>query len=169
MNTNEATAALARGGLIIPESESAETDLVDGAMLPRYQPSKDPLGAEELACALAFALHGNTVDTVLVWDDGDDLVLAHIVARELGAIVLRAFEVEGLVLPMGDGGPAGAVVLLADAFRTRAAIRALRASAERDGGRVVAVAALVATRQLDAAIGLPVHTALPALQLGGRL
>ncbi|MFJ4651906.1 hypothetical protein ACIP5Y_11600 [Nocardia sp. NPDC088792] len=171
MNMTEALAALTRGGFT-PPPDSHDESPSDGAPLPRYQPSRDPAGAEELGRALARALRDAAADpdaaadTVLVWDDSDDLVLAHVVARELGATVMRALEIEGLVLPLGEHGPPGAVVLLADAFRTRAALRALHALAAREGGRVTAIAALIATPQLDAAAGLPVHTLLPERRPG---
>lgn len=101
----------------------------------------DPAAADVVGRALARRIRDavQAVDLVAVWDFAEDAVLAHIVARELGARVVRASDVEG-ILELDTTVPDGArVVLLSDAFR-RGTLSPLAALLAHRGGVVVAVA-----------------------------
>ena len=103
----------------------------------------------------------------LLWEDPPDIVLGHVVARELGAIAVRSYNAEGLV-ELADPLPgASRVLLLTDAFREPGLARAMRAIAERHGGRVVAAAVLVETDALAAA-GEAASPVVSLVSLRGR-
>jgi hypothetical protein len=101
--------------------------------------------------------HGD-VDDVVVWDAPGSAVLAHVVSRELGARVVRAYEIEGLV-ELADSTDVGRRTLaLADHFPTENSVNALVGVARNAGLDVVAVAAAVSSAALSSA-GLPIVVA----------
>lgn len=104
-----------------------------------------PVGAEALGLRLAEALkpHGPTL--VVTWDDIENSVLAHIVARELGVNAVRVVDASGVLDFDGAFGEADRAVIVADAFRSGFAINAMRALTEQHGGQVVAFAAIMST------------------------
>lgn len=141
MQHSDLTALLAAGGVPVtcldPSADEAPPDPV-----PKYNGMLDPAGAETLGRALAAALAGYHPTSVLVWEDPPDLILAHIVARELSATVVRAFDADGLVAFTGTF-PAGArVVLLGDTFRDPRVVQALVALVHQQHGTPVAAAEL---------------------------
>ncbi len=104
-----------------------------------------PVGAEALGLRLAEALKPHSPTLVVTWDDIENSVLAHIVARELGVGALRVVDASGVLDFDGAFGEADRAVIVADAFRSGFAINAMRALTEQHGGQVVAFAALMST------------------------
>ncbi|MGW4487238.1 hypothetical protein ACWEOE_25750 [Amycolatopsis sp. NPDC004368] len=107
----------------------------------------DPAATEVVGAALADLLTTPEVDRVAVWHGADDAVLAHVVARQLGATVTRASELEGVV---GFHPPVAAgerIALVATAWEP-ARLRTLLNLATTTQAEVVAVAAVLATPAL---------------------
>jgi len=105
---------------------------------------------------------------VVVWEDIENSVLAHIVARELGVTALRIIDASGVLDYDGSFGDDDRVVIVADAFRSDFPINAMRALIENHGGRVVAFGALINTPALvDAAGSIPVATLWGTPRPGG--
>lgn len=119
-----------------------------GGRLPKYDGLADPAGAEELACDLAQRLREAAPNAIVVWEDPEDVVLGHVVGRELGLPVVRAYDADGLVGHSAGLPTAPRIALVADAIRDPRVVRAARAMADREGGRLVATAVLVATPAL---------------------
>jgi adenine/guanine phosphoribosyltransferase-like PRPP-binding protein len=126
----------------------------EGARRPaKYRGLTDPHGAEELAGALAERIRGLSPAAIVIWEEPEDVVLGHIVGRELGLPVVRAFDADGLVghstvLPEGAG-----VVLVTDAVRDARVVRAARALAEQGGGSLLGTAVIIETPVLREASG----------------
>lgn len=142
MNETEIWTALERGGAV-RRGHFAEAAGHADLQLSKYNGLLDPPGAEALAAELAGRLADRGATLVAIWEDVEDIVLGHVVARQLGVPVLRAFNADGLV---GHAGPlpSGArAILVTDALRDPLAPRALRALLERNGGALLGVAALV--------------------------
>lgn len=122
-----------------------------GAQVSKYNGMADPAGAEELAGELAARLRELTPSVIVVWEDAEDVVLGHVVARELGVRMVRAYDADGLVGTNSDLPSGARVAFVADAVRDPRVILAARALAERDGGSLVATAVLTGSAPLDAA------------------
>lgn len=120
---------LARGGMSFDANDPWTT------LAGKYNGMADPQGAEVIGKALARSLkERDPVDVVVVWEDIEDVVLAHVVARELGTGVIRAFDADGIV---GYSGPLPArpqAVMVTDLLRDDSPLRALRSLLERQGG-----------------------------------
>ena len=116
--------------------------------IPKYNGLSDPLGAEELGRLLSQRLRPFRPTAVLLWEDPQDVVLGHIVARELGIVAVRSYNEEGLIELAGTLPPNSRVLLLTDAFRDAGLLRAMRGIVERHGGTVVGSAALAQTDAL---------------------
>src|SRR5438876_10409934 len=101
MQEADAWAALERGGAV-HHGHFAEADRHADLRISKYSGLLDPSGAEALAGALAQRLASNGATLVLVWEDVEDVVLGHVVGRQLGVPVLRTFNADGLV---GHAGP----------------------------------------------------------------
>lgn len=141
MQRQDLVALLTAGG--VPASYlEPRPDEVPPLQVPTYNGMLDPAGAETLGRALAGALAAYRPTSVLIWEDPPDLILAHVVARELSATVVRAFDADGLVGFTGTFPPEARVVLLADAFRDRRVVQALAALARQQRGTPVATAEL---------------------------
>jgi adenine/guanine phosphoribosyltransferase-like PRPP-binding protein len=117
----------------------------------KYNGLADPIGAEELGRALAAFVRELAPTAILVWEEPEDVLIAHIVGRELSLPAVRAFNAEGLVghsagLPQGPR-----VVLIGDAVRDLTVVRAVRALTEKRGGSLVGTVVLVETPELRAA------------------
>lgn len=115
----------------------------------------DPAAAEAVGSWLAANAGASDVQVVVVWDAPGPAVLGHIVARELGARVVRAYEIEGLVELEDEVGSGQRAVALADHFPTPNSVNALVGVARNGGLDVVALLAAVGSRALGAA-GVPV-------------
>ena len=133
---------LARGGMLGSCTADGGPDEI---VWSSYNPALDPAGAERLATALAAEIGGVELDVVLVWEDAEELVLAHILAREFGVAVVRAYDFDGLVRYVGSFPEHPRVVLLADSFQDASTLRALNSLVAQQDGVVVATAALVPT------------------------
>lgn len=120
--------------------------------VPKYNGLADPPGAEELASALARRLAGPRPTAIVVWEDPEDVVLGHVVARELGLSVVRAFDADGLVGQRGVLPEAARVALVSDAVRDPRVVLAVSQLVERAGGRLVATGVLVETPELRASV-----------------
>ena len=122
----------------------------DEEAIPAFDTFRDPEATVAVGRALARRVTPLRPDVLVVWDDPDECVLAHVVGLELGTRWVRAYDESGVVRLVGDLGQVRAV-LLADAFRTGYRVRALAELVTQQGGSVVGAAALVATRALDEA------------------
>lgn len=110
----------------------------------------DPGATETVGCWLAEQLLPYEPDSVLIWDDPQTAVLAHIVARELGCATVMAVQWEGLVKLLS--APAGVRgVLLAASFPTDNSFNALIGVARSSGMSVLAAAAVTSGVPLTAA------------------
>lgn len=116
--------------------------------VPKYNGLVDPPGAEELASELARRLGDAGPTAVVIWEDPEDVVLGHVVARELGLTVVRAFDADGLVGQRGALPEASRVALVVDAVRDPRIVLAVSQLVERAGGRLVATGVLVETPEL---------------------
>jgi adenine/guanine phosphoribosyltransferase-like PRPP-binding protein len=117
--------------------------------IPKYNGLSDPPGAEELGRLLAERSRDAGATVVAVWEDPEDVVLGHVVGRELGLPVVRTYDADGLV---GTGGPlptAPRILLVADAVRDARVVRSARALAAREHGALVAAAVLVDSAALQ--------------------
>ena len=115
----------------------------------KYNGLADPSGAEDLARALAERLRSLDISAVVVWEDPEDVVLGHVIGRELGLPVVRAYDADGLIGHSSGLPEHPRVALVTDAVRDQRVVLAARALAERDGGRLVATAVLVTTAELE--------------------
>ena len=140
--TNARTwALLGRGG--------SATDPEAAARAPKYSGLADPYGAEELGKELANRIRGLEPGAIVIWEEPEDVVLGHVVGRELGLPVVRAFDADGLV-GHSAGLPDGPrVVLVTDAVRDGRVVRAAQALAAQQGGALVGTAVLIQTAELQ--------------------
>lgn len=131
----------------------------------KYRGLSDPHGAEELGRALTEKIRALSPAAIVIWEEPEDVVLGHVVGRELSLPVVRAFDADGLV-GHSAGLPAGArVVLVTDAVRDARVVRAARALAEQGGGSLVGTAVLIETpllREEEAGAGSIVSLAQAA-------
>jgi adenine/guanine phosphoribosyltransferase-like PRPP-binding protein len=130
---------------VVPTAGRSERD----DALPAYNGLLDPPGVEQLGIELAARARELDPSVVLIWERPEDVALAHVVGRELGVSVVRAYDADGLV-GHGPGIEAGSrVLLVADAVRDGHVVRAARALAEQLEGSLVGTAVLLATPALD--------------------
>ena len=115
------------------------------APLLKYSGLADIRGVEVLGTALAEQLREHRPDRVLIWEEIEDIPLAHVVARELDGKVIRVVNADGLLDFDGDLGPHQRVAIVSDAFRSKRTVDALERMVEHAGSQVVALAALVAS------------------------
>ena len=134
MNESEIHSALQRGGMS-PSSVAR-----------RYDPLLDPQGAETLAHLLAETIRERGATAVLVWGDATDAILGFIVARRLDLPVVRLVDDDGLMEVHGSFPPSPEAVLVTDVARRDRTTTAI-AAVTRQGGHLVAVAALMAERR----------------------
>lgn len=114
----------------------------------KYNGLADPHGAEELGKAIAARVKALAPAAIVIWEDPEDVLLGHVVGRELSLPVVRAYDADGLV-GHSAGLPAGArVVLVADAVRDGRVVRAAQAMAEQQGGALAGTAVLIETPRL---------------------
>lgn len=163
MNDQDVRSALIAGGISAEDLNGDPSNHVAS-----YSSLFDPPGAETLGRCLADALRSSQPTRVVVWEDIENSVLAHIVARQLGVTALRIIDASGVLDYDGSFGADDRVVIIADAFRNDFPINAMRALTESQGGRVVAFGALINTPALVAAAGsIPVETLWGTPQPGG--
>jgi len=104
----------------------------------------DPVAVEARAAALAELLREFQPSTVLTWETPGNVVLGHVVARELGAVSLRCFDDDGLIEVDGGLAESGPVALVVVTLDRVGRLRAMLALAEQKGRTVVVVGALSA-------------------------
>lgn len=124
----------------------------------QYQAALDPQGAEELGRELAERLRDLDLSTIVVWRDVSDVVLAHIVARELRGRVALTFDAEGLVEHLGPIEPGARVAVVTGVVDDPLGLAAVVAYVERQQGEVLAVGALTGSQEFLA--GPPVVSLL---------
>ena len=115
---------------------------------PKYSGLADPDGAEELARELASRARVLAPAAVVIWEEPEDVVLGHVVGRELGLPVVRAFDADGLVGHSAGLPDAPRLVLVSDAIRDGRVVRAAQALAAQQGGALVGTAVLIETAAL---------------------
>jgi adenine/guanine phosphoribosyltransferase-like PRPP-binding protein len=115
---------------------------------PKYSGLADPDGAEELGRELATRIRELAPAAIVIWEEPEDVVLGHVVGRELGVPVVRAFDADGLVGHSAGLPDAPQVVLVSDAIRDGRVVRAAQALAEQQGGRLIGTAVLIETAAL---------------------
>jgi adenine/guanine phosphoribosyltransferase-like PRPP-binding protein len=133
-------ALLGRGG--------SATDAEQAVRPAKYSGLADPDGAEELGQALAGRVRDLGPAAIVIWEDPEDVVLGHVVGRELGLPVVRAFDADGLVGHSTGLAAAPRVVLVSDAIRDGRVVRAAQALAEQQGGALIGTAVLIETAAL---------------------
>jgi adenine/guanine phosphoribosyltransferase-like PRPP-binding protein len=116
----------------------------------KYNGLVDPPGAEELAQRLAALVRDLAPTAIVIWHDPEDVLLGHVVGRELSVPVIRARDAEGLVGHSAGLPDEPRVVLIGDAVRDSTVVRAVRALIEQRGGSLAATAVLVETPELRA-------------------
>ena len=129
---------LARGGL----HAAAE-----GPARGRYDGTRDPEGVEDLGVALADALRPHEPTVVMVWEGVADAVLAHVVARELGARIVLAFDADGLVAHTGALARGARVAVLTDTVEQSTTLEAMTTYARQSGAQIAVLALLAAPAQ----------------------
>lgn len=144
----EVTAALAKGGMW---NEAGVDGAEDTHGLGKYNAFLDPAGAEKLGKMLAASVASLVATCILLQEEEPpDLILAYVVARELGLTPARAFDRDGLMGIVGRLGPDDRVLVVADAIRDERIVDALRAAVDRAGSSIVGFAVLVQTHALEA-------------------
>lgn len=101
----------------------------------------DPARTERVGTELAAAMDGLDVTTVVCWDVSEDAVLGHVVARELGAQLLLAVQIEGIVSLLAPLPAQARVALVGEEFRGPTGLAGLAGVVKHAGGETVAVAA----------------------------
>lgn len=138
----EAWQLLARGGCE-PRGQGAS----------KYNGLADPAGAEVLARRLVPLVGELGPTAILVWEDPEDVLLGHVVGRELSLPVVRAFDADGLVGHSAGLPDRPRAVLVADAIRDATVVRAARGLVQQGGGSLAGTVVLVETPELRAAAG----------------
>jgi hypothetical protein len=134
---------------------------------PTLNTAQSPPDVDVLGAALAEEIRAVAAPAALVvWDTSDEAVLAHVVARHLGVGVLRASEAEGLLALTPDLTAGTPLALLATQWGERR-LATLRTLVANRGGRVVAVAAALASPALTAVADVPTAALAEAGDVAG--
>jgi adenine/guanine phosphoribosyltransferase-like PRPP-binding protein len=140
VNDRDVAALLDAGGMATADGTPA-----------KYNALADPAGAEDLARRLAEQARNLNPTVVAVWEDPEDAILGHVVARELGVRAVRAWNADGLVGQSGPLQSGDRVLLVLDAVRDPRSVLAVHGVVARDGATLVGTAVLTATDALDQA------------------
>jgi hypothetical protein len=105
----------------------------------------DPARTERVGTALAGRLRDKGITAVVCWDDSEDAVVAHVVARELGVGLRLAEEIEGIVTLERPLPENAVVALVAEELTARTAVAGLAGVVRHSGARVAAVATVRTT------------------------
>jgi hypothetical protein len=106
-------------------------------------PLHDPRRTERVGSALARQLNGGDgsgVTAVVCWNSSEDIVLAHVVARELGVELRLADEAEGIITLAAPLTPRDTVAIVGENLEGRNAVGGLAGVVDHVGARVTAVA-----------------------------
>lgn len=128
---------LAQGGLAPGEPDET-----------RYDPTLDPEGATRLAGWLAERTKLLHPAAVVIWEEPEDMILAHLVAQQLDIHWIRCFEQDGFVTVSGAIRSGDHVVFLTDALREQTPLEAIRRAIELRGAKVVGTCVLLSTPRL---------------------
>jgi hypothetical protein len=109
----------------------------------------DPAAAEVVGRWMADEARAYRPDLVVVWDEPQAAVLAHIVAREVGCAVVRAVVTEGLVVLIDAPRTARRAILVAGEFTAENSLSALLGVVESHGLEAVAAAVAVGGESPD--------------------
>lgn len=109
----------------------------------------DPTRTERVGGELATAMDGLSVTAVVCWDNTEDAVLGHVVARQLGTELVLAVGIEGIVSLLQSLPADARVALVAEEFRARTGVAGLAGVVRHAGGETVAVAAVRGEPALD--------------------
>ncbi|WP_019548733.1 hypothetical protein [Streptomyces sulphureus] len=122
---------------------------------PTLDTARDTAAVETVGTALAEELDRYRPEALAVWNSGDEMVLAHIVARELHADLLYASDVAGILAFGRRPRPRQRVAMLATSWTSRR-FASLHAFAARTHDLdVVAAAAVIDTPALHTDDALP--------------
>lgn len=111
----------------------------------------DPRAAIAIGARLDAGLGECRFDRVVIWNEPDSAVLAHLVGSARDVPVVRATQIEGLVELVDPIGSGDRALLLAPAFAHEGSWRALASLVSRAGAEVAALAAIDPTPALGAA------------------
>lgn len=105
---------------------------------------RQPARTEQVGAALAAAVADLDIGTVVCWDTTEDAVLGHVAARELGAELCLAVEIEGIVSLLQPLSGDTRVALVSEEFKARTGLAGLAGVVRHSGGTVVAVGSVAA-------------------------
>jgi hypothetical protein len=111
----------------------------------------DPRATELIARKLSDLLVDLALDCLVIRDDPQPAVLAHIVARNLGCATMRVYEAEGLVELLDEPTPGARAAVIGERFPTENSLSALIGRARHSGLAVVAIVAVTSSPALLAA------------------
>lgn len=118
---------------------------VDRSGETKYEPARNPVGAERLAALLAKKIAPLRPSALVVWDDPDDIVLAHLVGLHLNLRWIRCYEQADFVRVVGAVMPGDRLVFVADAVREDTPLNNIRLAIELTGARLTGVAVFLGT------------------------
>ena len=104
---------------------------------------KNPSATEQVGKLIADRAHAYAPDAVASWSSPDETVLAHIVARELGAVRVGIELDLGLLSVLSELPAASRVMLISTFWNRVRPVASLRTLLEGQGHTVVAAASLV--------------------------
>ncbi|MDX3107932.1 hypothetical protein ACIBO5_02675 [Nonomuraea angiospora] len=140
-------------------STIAEAFRVVGMASDTYGPTLNtgvsPGDIETIGRAMADALRGYRPAAVVIWNTSDEAVLAHVIARELDISVVRAEQIEGVVVLHPDVAPGTEVALIATTWDRPEKVTTLQNLIATKQADVTVVAAVLHTPALDTTAPLP--------------
>jgi len=118
----------------------------------------EPATVEAAGKALAARVSHLRPELVLTSDEWRDVLLGHVVARQLGARTTHVYDAQGTVELSGPLTPGVRCILVAPAFVQPNSVRAALGAVRHHRGEVVAVACVSTTHVLEqeVPVGLPV-------------
>lgn len=128
---------------------------------PTVNTARSPRAVDILGESLAESLRTVQATKLVVWNTCDEAVLVHSVAHHLSVGVSRASELEGVLSLNEDLGADARVVLLATQWSTQR-LEIVRRLVTGEGGRIVAVAAVLSSETLAAVDDVPTVALLSA-------
>ena len=166
MTNEEILLVLRRGGFSVePWSPVIDGRGVEPRVESRYNGLLDPAGAEHLGVLLAEKARTVRPNVILVGEDVRNLVLAFVVARELGVPLVRILDEDGLVGVDGTLPARARAAVVADVFIKGELVDATQALLAQAGGELVAALSLVTRSTLNLpvrAVGLaPIEEFFP--------
>ena len=120
-----------------------------GARSAFHEPATVEAAGKALAARVAHLLP----EVVLSSDQWQDVLLGHVVARELEARTTHIYDAQGTVELSEPLTPGARCILVASAFEQANSVRAALAAVAYHGGEVVAVGCLIRTQVLEQEMG----------------